>query len=416
MRLLSCLLLAALLLAACNTAYKAAPDTPPAEMQAALSAAQRDSLNRVMGIALSFANEYYKQSRYAEAKDQYLIALRLDTEDRYTGQLSKLATCYTQLGQPDSARVILELAVDKRPESWYERRVLGDLYNRAGRTDEAFAMFRTCVELRPEDWESRRDMKQILQARAEATGEVGDWDAVLEQLDALIELQPESADWPREKDRILAAHYDPEELIASLRRNHEQFPEDLAIVRKLSVALVEYATPETWRESLSLLDRLIAAEPATARHLELKANALEGLGRTDEAVRTLQRQMELQPGKAELPARIGDLLLAKGDLVQARNWALRTQRSFPSSGRGYILMAKVYETAVDRCAGSELKFDDKLVYEMAAREYEKVGDAAFRAVAHQRRQALEEVLPTAEDRFFNKHDQPRGDCYSWLSE
>jgi len=410
-------LLAAALLAACNTAYQAAQQQPAdAEIQAALTQAQRDSLDLEMRKALSFATEYYKQSRYAEARDQYLKALRLDVGDDYTGQLRKLAPCSIQLDRPDSARAVLETAIEKQPDSWYEHRVLGDLYNRAGMVDAASAQFGTCVALNAEDWESRRDLKNILQARAEESGAVEDWDAVLEQLDALIELQPDVPDWAREKDRILAANYDPEEVIASLRRNHEQFPDDLRTTRKLAVALVEYATPESWRESLGLLDELAAAEPENPRPVELKATALEGLGRIDEACRTLQRLIELQPDKAELPSRIGELQLAKGDLLQARSWARRAQRSFPGGGAGHVLMAKVYEAAVDQCAGSELKFDDKLVYELAAREYDMVADAAWRSVARQRRQALEEVLPNAEDRFFNKYDQPRGECYQWLFE
>lgn len=408
-------LLAALLMAACNTAYQTVQEAP-AEVTEALSQAQRDSLNLEMRKALSFASEYYKQSRYEEAKTQYLKALELGAGDEYASQLRKLATCYIQLGQPDSAIVVLEDAVQKRPDSWYEHRVLGDLYNRSGRTEQAFAEFRICVDLNGDDWESHRDMKAILRSRAEASGAVEDWDLVIEQLDYLIDLQPEQADWAQEKDRILSEHYDPEEQIASLRRNHEQFPADLKITRKLATALFEYATPATWTESLGLLDALIAAEPETPRHLEQKATALEGLGRVDDAARVLQRQMELQPGKADLPGRVGDLYLNRGDLASARRWALRAQRSFPDHGRGYILMAKIYEAAVDKCAGSDLKFDDKLVYELAYKEYAKVGDAAWRGTAAQRRQALEEVLPTAEDRFFNKYEQPKGECYKWLFE
>lgn len=415
MKLPTIALLAGILLAACNTAYQTV-ETAPADVEAALSQAQRDSLDLEMRKALSFANEYYKQSRYEEAKVKYLQALELGAEEKYSGQLRKLATCYIQLGQPDSAITVLEQAVEKRPDSWYEHRVLGDLYNRSGMTDKAFAEFKICVDLNGDDWESLRDLKAILRNRAEGSGELDDWDLVIEQLDALIELQPDQADWAQEKDRILAEHYDPEELIASLRRNHEQFPDDIGTTRKLANALVEYATPESWREALGLLDRLIAAEPGTARFLEQKATALEGLGRVDDAAAVLQKLMELQPDKADLPGRVGELYLGAGNLASARRWAQRAQRSFPDHGRGFVLMAKVYEAAVDQCASGDLKFDDKLVYERAALEYDKVTDAAWRSVARQRRAALEEVLPSAEDRFFNKHDVPKGECYKWLFE
>lgn len=402
----------ALLLAACNSAYQTSQ--PVQEQIPALSEAEKAKRELEMKKNLSFAYEYYKQNNYSEAKAYYQRVFALDTEYQFASHLKRLATCHSQLGQPDSARVILELAVERLPDSHYEHRTLGDLLLRSGDTEGALRQFRICVSLNEEDWESHRDMARILTDRARETDSIEDWDLVLDELDRLIELQPDNPEWARQKDGILGANYDPVEVINSLRQSHESFPDDLKISRKLAVALVEFASRETYSEALPLLDQLRKAEPGVSRHLEMKATALEGLGRGREAVTVLKELVQVEADKPELVNRVGELYLTMGNLEQAASWARRCKRSFPRYGKGYILMAKVYEAAVDKCAGVELTFDDKLVYEFASKEYEQVTDPAFRNTANQRRKALAEVLPTKEDRFFNKHETPKSECYQWL--
>ena len=410
---LTMMLLALLLLAACNTTYQSATvDTKP--VQAELTQAERDALDLEMRKARSFAYEYYKQNDYPSAKNYYLKLFEMDTEYNYSADLKKLADCYNNLSMPDSARYYLELAVELRPEEHYERRILGILLKQSGEIDAALAQFQKCVELDPEDWQSHDDIMKIYLDRAEESGSVEDYDRVLEVLDILIELRPDDAEYARTKDRILEENYDPEEIIASLRRNHEQFPDDQRITNKLVRSLVEYATQASFQEALGLLDGLLAADPANANALEMKATALEGLGQLASAVSVLEQLVEVRSDKPALVERVGRTYLELGRLKSARSWARRCQRSFPNFGKGYILMANIYEEAVNECASSEgLDFDDKLVYQMAYDEYAKVSDGS-RSLARARRTSLEEVLPTAGDRFFNKYEQPKKECYLWL--
>lgn len=401
-----------LLVSACNQAYQAAPGQ--AASAPALSEAEKQARELEMKKALSFAHEYYKQGNYGEAKTYYLKAFALDDGNTLAPHLKRLATCYSSLGMADSAKVVLMKAVELQPDSWYEHRTLGSLHMAAGDKEAAFASFRTAASLKADDWESHRDMMRMLKDKADA-GEA-EWDEVIAELDILIGLRPEDAEYAKLKDQILAAHYDPEELIASLRQNHAQFPDDEKTTVKLATSLVEFATPESYREALGLLDGLLAAQPDQTRLLDLKATALEGLGRGEDAAGVLMKLVELKPTQTDLPVRIGELYLAQNNLRQARRWALRSKNSFPGFGKGGLLLGRVYEAAVDACAGKELAFDDKLVYEMAAREYDAISDPAAKGQARQRRTALEEVLPTAEDRFFNKYDRPRKDCYKWLLE
>jgi tetratricopeptide (TPR) repeat protein len=411
MKILQTLGLALILVtAACNTAYQ----TPVAEVSVAeVSQAERDAQTLEMKKARSFAHEYYKQHNYTEARDYFLKMFALDVEGKYNTDLTRLATCYTQIGNQDSAQVVLELAVDKMPDSHYSHRTLGMLYKNTGKADAAYREFQTCVEIKPEDWESHLEIKNTLHELAMEDGSLDAWDRVIDRLETLIELRSEDTRFAREKDQILGKFYDPEDIIQSLRTNHASFPDDLKLTRKLARSLVEFATSETYTESLPLLDELIAAGGDFSAY-DLKATALEGLGRGQDAASVLKTMVEMSPEKRELPARLATLYLDMEKLSAARVWAQRTKSRFPNFGKGYMLMARVYEAAVDQCSKGDLSFDDKLVYEKAANEYARVKDPAYRSAAKQRQLALEEVLPTAEDRFFNKNEEPKGECYQWL--
>ena len=107
--------------------------------------------------------------------------------------------------------------------------------------------------------------------------------------------------------------------------------------------------------------------------------------------------------------------LDRGDLIQARRWALEARAADPG-GRAGLLLSRVYRRAVAACAGPELDFDDRLVLELAARALDAVRARSFVQAARAERDQLEDLLPTAEDRFYNKHGQPRKECYTWLLE
>jgi predicted Zn-dependent protease len=401
----------ALLAFACNTAYQ--PSVLEEAPSVGLSQADLDAQMLEMRKARSFAHEYYKQHNYAEAKDYFLKMFTLDQKGKYNADLTRLATCYTQLGNQDSARVVLEVATDKTPDSHYAHRTLGLLLKRMGDQSGALREFHICVDLKPEDWESHLEIKKSLRVRADEVGSIQAWNLVLERLDVLIDLRSDDPSYAKEKDQILVKFFEPEEVIESLRANHQAFPEDMKLTRKLASALVEYATAETYIEALPLLNALLADSEEILIY-DLKAIALLGLEREKQAAEVLKAMIQLDPDERKLPARLASLYLDLDELGAAKVWAQRTKARFPNYGRGKMLMAFVYEAAVNKCSDRDISYDDKLVYAMAAAEYRKVKDPAFRVAAGQRYKALEQVLPTEEDHFFHPDKKIKDECYQWL--
>ena len=88
-------------------------------------------------------------------------------------------------------------------------------------------------------------------------------------------------------------------------------------------------------------------------------------------------------------------------------------------GLAYLTRGIIYETAAEKCvqnAEGKISFDDKLVYELAYKEYEKAKrDLAWKSDAERRMNYLQNLVPTREDRFMHKNKtMPEGDCYSWI--
>jgi len=89
-------------------------------------------------------------------------------------------------------------------------------------------------------------------------------------------------------------------------------------------------------------------------------------------------------------------------------------------GFAYIVRGEIYEASVEYCMQqenrNEANFDDKLVNELAYRQYEKAtNDLAYKDMAEKRKNWIGQFIPTKEDRFFNKgKTKAASACYKWI--
>ncbi|MCB9472230.1 MAG: hypothetical protein H6678_00295 [Candidatus Delongbacteria bacterium] len=170
----------AFLLAACNSAYQTPVDTEPTKKE--LNAAEKAAREQERDMALSFATEYKKQGAYRDAANNYTKVFSLDQDLEKAAHLKYWSLCYSQLSMPDSALLVMELAVSKRPEEHYERVSLARLYENANMDAKALAEYREAVKLKPDDENSWKSIKTMLAAKASDSGEAEDWKAVLDVL------------------------------------------------------------------------------------------------------------------------------------------------------------------------------------------------------------------------------------------
>jgi tetratricopeptide (TPR) repeat protein len=404
----------AFLLGACTSAYQ----TPTAEgpSQSQVSEAELAARRQERDMALSFATEYKKQGSYREAADNYSKVFRLDPELEKAAHLKYWSLCYSQLGQADSALVVMELAVGKRPEEHYERVSLARLYENAGQDDKALPQYREAVRLKADDEESWKSVKKLLAAKADASGELEDWKAVLGVLDTLIALNPTETSYLEEKTRITKRNFSAEDVIKSLEEQVAADPTNFRARLDLSRAYMDFASPESYRKAHTLLQVLAREQGDNLQVFRLLADCLTELDDLDGAIEALKTVDSLQGGDAPTMVRIGGLYLEQKQLKVARSWGQKA-RAKAAGGPGLILLAQVAEAAVDQCADGALKYYDKLAYELAASYYDQVTDPATKGTARNRREALAPVLPTTGDQFLNKGKTLAGHaCYGWLVE
>lgn len=367
-------------------------------------------------MALSFATEYKKQGSYREAADNYTKVFKLDSELEKASHLKYWSLCYSQLSMPDSALLVMELAVSKRPDEHYERASLARLYENARQDGKALEQYRAAVALKADDETSWKAIKTLLAAKADQSGEVEDWKAVIDVLDTLIALNPAETSYLEEKTRITKRNFSAEDVIKSLEAQVAADPTNFRARLDLSKAYMDFASPESYRKARTLLDALKGEQPDNAQIFRLLADCLTELNDLGGAIEALKSLDTLSGGDAGVMVKIGSLYLEQNQLKVARSWGQKARTKAPG-GAGLILMAQVVEAAVDQCADGALKYHDKLAYELAASYYDQVTDPSARGTARNRREALAPVLPTAGDQFLNKGKTLSGHaCYGWLVE
>lgn len=404
----------AFLLGACNTAYQSTPEAGPSKAE--LSEAEKAARNTERDMALSFATEYKKQGNYRAAADNYSKVFTLDTELEKAAHLKYWSLCYSQLEKPDSALLVMELAVAQRPSEHYERVSLARLYENSKQDDKALEQYREAVKLKADDEPSWKSIKTMLASKADQSGDVEDWKKVLDILDTLIALNPQDTSYLEEKTRITKRNFSAEDLIKSLEEQVAADPANARARQDLARAYVDFASPESYRKARTLLQGLAAEQPTNQQVFKLLADCLTELDDLGGAIEALKSLDGLQGGDAATMVRIGNLYLEQKQLKIARAWAQKARAKSPG-GAGLILLAQVAESAVDGCADGALKYYDKLAYALAAQYYDQVTDGASKGTARSRREALEPVLPTKGDEFLNQGKTLAGHaCYGWLLE
>ncbi len=402
-----------LLAIGCNSAYQEVATEAPTKAE--LSEAEKEARRQEIGMHLSFATEYKKQGAYREAADNYTKVFRLDEELDKAAHLKYWSLCYSQMEMPDSAIAIMELAVEQRPDEYYERVSLARLYDNNGMDGKALEAYRAAVGLKADDSASWLAIKKIQENQARDKGDTMSWQAVLETLDTLIGLEPDNTSYLEEKTRIMKRNFSIQDIIQTLEEQVAADPTNVKARTDLARAYLDFATPQAYAKAGPLLDAL-ASEAPDARIYRMQADCRIQVNNLSGGIEALKKLDELEGGTAETRVRIGNLYMEQGQLKAARTWANRAISSEASFGGSYILRAKIVEAQVDQCAAAgKLDFYDKLAYELAGQEYDRVSDPSFRGTARSRKDALEPVLPTKGDRFLNQGKTLEGhDCYGWL--
>ncbi len=237
----------------------------------------------------------------------YREAVRLDPD--YRDAWSNIALAYVAKGVQDEAERALRRALEIDANYFPALASLGELTRKQDRLVEAEAICRRLVELRPDEPGAHHMLGMVL------TDEVHPEAAMICFREA-IRLDPGFWRSHNNLGMLLADHGRRDEAIVHLHRALELNPDNNDVLLNL-VRL--YSFEEDFEEGKPYLERLHQRLPDDARVWNSMGTYSHAQGRMADAIREIQRAVDLDPGLAQARINLAHLYLEEGDL--ARGWA-----------------------------------------------------------------------------------------------
>ncbi len=364
-------------------------------------------LDQDVRLLYSFGTEYYKNKSYSEALP-YLWKVYLKGDDRYArGAVRKLADIYFYQGMVDSTLIICYRGLERFPDLDRLHHYAGSLQNKLGKGDCAIPHFESLVESNPENVDYLKTLALLLFRNQD--------ERAIEFQKRVVKLKPDNADESDLLAEMMAVLLDPEEALKQRKANYEKNPDNPEYAFEYGRAAVNIGN---FQEALKPLGVAIAKEPKVNTYL-LRAQAHENLGNYGSAINDYKSALGIDATNADIMIKIANDYKFMNNFGSAKYWVNKALGAKRGYGLAYITMGEIIEASVPYCqkqrGSSKTKFEDKLVYAEAKKEYEKAKkDPAYRSKANTKINYLSSLLPTKEDYFMNQGKKISSSCYSFL--
>lgn len=358
----------------------------------------------------SFGFENYKNRRYNEVPHFFWRVVAMDSAKAFVDVYSFLANTYIQLGQPDSARLVYEIAIQTLPQNPYLYRGLAILLATRNELIAAIAQYQKIIELNAVDEDDYRRLGQLYLAAGDTANAV----RVLEHLQQIV---PQDLEVRNQLSSLYPARNNHE---AGDQRNLElalqQSPNDTRVLFALGKA---YYHSQEYDKCVVVLERYVELVPGDAYAHEYLGGAYLKLQKHHEAIAQFAIIIAQHAEHVNILTQMANCYRELKEWPVARRYAHRALAVDSHAGLVYFTIGKIYEDAARDCLVAKrnlIGFSDKLVFKLAYEQYEKaLLDRKSQDQARQHMTNLEPYLPRTEDYFMNKlQDRPEGDCYTWI--
>jgi len=278
------------------------------------------------GLSNAYRTQF-RESKAPELVDKAIASARraVDLDPADTRGLTALALGYDVAGRHDEAVQALRTALERQPRSDDLHRELGEILARRGHVEPGLAELREAVRLRPDYWENATAVAMALYSR-------GRFEEAIAPFTRATELLP--AD-PLVHQRLASAYH-------QLGRVDEALTHYRAAIRHGGTPSA-YANVGTilyrqgmFAEALSSYDESLKIRPGSHQTWRSKGDALNRLGRPEEAREAWQRaaalaENMLKANPADAHAR-GFLAVCRaklGEVESARSLAAQAMREAP---------------------------------------------------------------------------------------
>ncbi|MBN1155777.1 tetratricopeptide repeat protein [candidate division KSB1 bacterium] len=379
-----------------------------------------DSLQRAyifeLNKAWSTGYEYYKPKIYNRAIKPFWKVIELDTIDRFKDVYSLLSDSYFKLGEIDSAQLVLEQGLEKYPENVGMRRNYAYILANREQIDDAILEYEQVVE---EDDSQINDWKQLANLyirNNQPEDAIGAYQKV-------IALDPADKDAQQTLGQLLKSSGDEDAAVEALENALKLDPNNIQLLFDLGKS---YYNQGEYAKSVEKFQSYLAKNPDDMIAMEYLGGSFYGLGRYNESITTYKKIIEAVPDNKKVYTDIATNYKEMKQFSTARNYVRRALEIDSNYGLAYIVLGEIYEASVDHCMDQKgrtsPKFDDKLVFREAYRQYQRAArDIQFQDIAERRMSYLKDFLPSTQDEFFNKSRKSGNgyrvdeDCYKWIA-
>jgi tetratricopeptide (TPR) repeat protein len=371
--------------------------------------AQRKAYEFEMTKFWSFGFENYKNKQYADATKHFWKVAEMDTIKKFPRVYRYLGDSYFKLQKPDSAQIVFEMGIKKYPEDAHLHRMVGYILAQKELTDGAISEYETVVKL---DSESVNDWKQLALLYAK----VDRYDEAISAYEKVLQLDPDDEEARNNVSALYTVTGQSEKATEAKENVREQEPENAQVRYELGII---YFNQGEYEKSIERFKEFLALSPGDVNAMEYVGSAYQRLERYREAITSYKKILKIDPSNKKVMAEISRCYRGLNNFSLARTYARKALAIDNSYGLGWIALGEVYEASAEACVNQKngkVDFNDKLVYELAYKQYKKaLQDLEYRSEAQRHIDYLQGVLPTTEDKFMHKNQtQAKGDCYKWI--
>jgi tetratricopeptide (TPR) repeat protein len=360
----------------------------------------------------SFGYENYKNKQYQRAARYFWKVVELDTINMFNSKPFRyLGNSYFQLQNPDSAQVVFELGVTKYPDDVYLHQNVGFLLVQRGDVENAIPHYEKVVELDPESSDDLKQLASLYTQEDRIEDAIGIYDKYQKLNPDDVEVQSIVSELYRQRGDM-GAFIDTKIELA------QQDPQNAQVRFELGEI---YYRDGMYEESIKWFEEFLKLNPGDVPALEYIASSFQRLERYDKAAATLKQVLDIQPDSKKTLCEISDCYRELRQFAAARSFAIKAISKDRNYGQGWLALGRLYEAGAERCSaakGGDIKFDEKLVYELAYQKYLIARrDMAFQGDADRQISYVKPVLPTKQDTFMSPNQKlPKDECYSWIPD